>query len=97
MNRTDVERRRKNEETFACANEEIRRAAVSNQVDPVPFICECSATNCVELVHLTLDAYREVRESGGFMIRPGHDDPHVETVVEEHGTYQVVEKFRSST
>jgi hypothetical protein len=28
------------------------------------------------------------------MIRPGHDDPHVETVIEDHRAYQIVEKFR---
>jgi len=44
--------------------------------------------------HLPLDAYRRVRESDGFMVCAGHDDPHVETVVEDHGLYQVVEKFQ---
>ena len=94
MNRTERARRRQNEETFAQANEEIRGAAEQHDVDPVPFLCECSAVNCMELIYLPLDAYRKVRESDGFMVSPGHDDPHVETVVEDHGAYQLVEKFR---
>jgi hypothetical protein len=94
MERTEIERMRQNEETFARANEQIRSAAERLNVDPVPFLCECSATNCTDLIHMPLEAYRAVRKSIGFMIRPGHDDPHVETVVEDHGTYQVVEKFR---
>ena len=94
MERTELDRLRQNEETFARANEQIRGAAERLRVDPVPFLCECSATNCTDLIRLTLDAYRLVRGSGGFMVCPGHDDPHVETVVEDHGAYQVVEKFR---
>jgi hypothetical protein len=94
MNETELDRRRKNEETFAHANEQIREAAEEHRVDPVPFLCECSAVNCIELIHLPLDAYRRVRGSAGFIVCPGHDDPHVETVVEDHGAYQVVEKFR---
>jgi hypothetical protein len=93
MERTELERRRLNEEAFAEANEQIRVAAVRHHVDPVPFLCECSATNCTELVRLPLGAYRSVRASGGYLVLPGHDDPHVETVVEDHKTYQVVEKF----
>ena len=94
VERTELERRRQNEEAFAEANEQIRDAAVRHHVDPMPLLCECSATNCTEVVRLTLDEYRHVRENGGFMVLPGHDDPHVETVVEDHGAYQIVEKLR---
>ena len=85
---------RKNEETFANANEQIVDVATRNRVEPVPFLCECSATNCMDLIQLPLDEYRRVRESGSFIVRPGHDDPHVEQVIEDHETYQIVEKFR---
>lgn len=94
MERTELDRRRENEEAFAEANGQIRDAAERHHIDPVPFLCECSATNCTELIYITLGAYRKVRESGGFMVCPGHDDPHVEAVVDDHGAYQVVEKFR---
>lgn len=94
MERTEVERRRQNEELFAQANEEIRNAAVQHHVDPVPFLCECSALNCTETIPLPLLTYSNVREGSGFIVCPGHDDPHVEQVVEDHGAFQIVEKFR---
>ena len=70
MERTELDRRRQNAETFARATEQIRDAAVRHEVNPSPFICECSATNCMTILRLTLDAYREVRDSGGFMVCP---------------------------
>jgi hypothetical protein len=94
MDSTDLDRLRENEQAFADANEQIREAAARNDVEPVPFLCECSARNCTDLIRLRPDEYRKVRASGGFMIRPGHDDPHVERIVADHGSYQVVEKFR---
>ena len=94
MDRTELERRRANEETFAQANEQISKAAVRHNVDPLPVLCECSATTCMELIHIPLAVYRRVRDGGDYVIRPGHDDPHVEHVIEEGEGYQVVEKFR---
>jgi hypothetical protein len=94
VDRTELDRKRSNEQAFAEANAQIRDAAVLHHVEPVPFLCECSALNCTDLIRLPLDAYRKVRESGGFLILPGHDDPHVEHVIEDHQEYQVVEKFR---
>ena len=94
MDRTELDRRRTNEETFAHANEQISEAAARHNVDPIPVLCECSATSCMELIHLPLAAYRKIRERGGFVIRPGHEDPHVEHVIQECDGYQVVEKFR---
>ena len=94
MDRTDLDRLRANEQAFAEANEQIRETAAGYDVERVPFLCECSARNCTELILLQLAEYRKVRAIGGYVIRPGHDDPHVERVVEDHDAYQVVEKFR---
>jgi hypothetical protein len=90
----DRDQMRKNEEAFARANEKIGDAAARLKVDPVPFFCECSATNCRELIYMPLADYEAVRASNGFMLCPGHDDPHVEHVIEDLGSYVVVEKFR---
>ncbi len=78
----ELERMRQIEEMFAEANEQIRDAAERNYFDPVPFLCECSATTWMELIHLPLDAYRKLRERAyrklcerpGFIVCPGHDD-----------------------
>jgi len=90
---TRIDRSRRNEETFAEANERIRDVAQSLAVEPVPFLCECSAMNCTEIVRLTLDSYRRVRDQGAFFQAPGHDDPDTERVVGDFTTYVVVEKY----
>jgi len=94
MGQVDVGRVRRNEETFAFANEQILEAAALHGVEPVPFVCECTAPGCTELIPIPADEYRRVRQSGRFLLKPGHDDPDVEHIVAEHDGYVVVEKFR---
>jgi hypothetical protein len=91
----DVDRgqMRENEEAFAQANERIGDAAARLKVDPAPFFCECSATNCRELIYIPLADYEAVRAKHRFMLCPGHDDPHLEHVIEDAGSYLVVQKF----
>jgi hypothetical protein len=94
MQKADLDRVRANEETFARANEEIRQAADRHHVDPVPFMCECSAVNCTALIRVPIVDYERVRAAGGFLVCPDHDDPHVEQVIEDHGSFVIVDKFR---
>ncbi|MGI8420667.1 MAG: hypothetical protein ACR2MU_00125 [Gaiellaceae bacterium] len=57
------------------------------------FICECSASTCIERVTLTLLEYEHVRAEGSrFFVIPGHANVEVELVVEETAGYHVVEK-----
>ena len=91
--RTQLDRSRRNEERFAEANGRIEDVAQSLAVEPVPFLCECSAMNCTEIVRLTLESYRRVRGQSAFFQVPGHDDPDTERVVEDCTTYVVVEKY----
>jgi hypothetical protein len=93
--RTNSERVRENEETFAKANEQIRVSAERYDFDqPVPFLCECSKVTCVENVRLSLTNYRAARaESTAFILLPGHDDPLVERIVARGDGYVLVEKF----
>ena len=93
MSDAQVERSRQNEERFAEANARILEQAEDLSIQPVvPFLCECSAMNCTEVVTVALTDYRRVREQGAFLQVPGHDDAEVETVVEDCGSYAVVEK-----
>jgi hypothetical protein len=93
--RTNAERVRQNEETFAKANERIRASAEQYEFhDPVPFLCECSRLTCTETIRLSLSDYRKARDRGeAFVLLPGHDDPHVERIVARGDGYMVVEKF----
>ena len=61
--------------------------------DEYEFICECSSTDCVERVTLTLRQYEEVRAGGtSFVLVPGHADPALELVVRRTANHHVVEK-----
>jgi hypothetical protein len=58
------------------------------------FLCECADTNCVEMIELSIGEYESIRSSPvHFPIKPGHDYPEFERVVEENENYAVVEKF----
>jgi hypothetical protein len=56
-------------------------------------LCECGKLECIEQLDLTIDAYRELRANPTrFAVKPGHELPDVERVVERHDSYFVVEK-----
>jgi hypothetical protein len=58
------------------------------------FLCECADTNCVETIQLSIAEYESIRSSPvHFPIKPGHDYPEFERVVEENENCSVVEKF----
>src|SRR3954470_16291988 len=58
------------------------------------FLCECADSECIETLELSIGEYEAIRSSSlRFPIKPGHDFPDIERVVEEHDRYVVVEKF----
>lgn len=58
------------------------------------FYCECSRPNCHERVDLTTTQYEELhRNSKSFVLKPGHEFPEVEKVIEKDKDYQIVEKY----
>lgn len=60
-------------------------------------ICECADEACVEPIALTYPEYEAIRRiPTHFPIKPGHEIPDVERVVERHERYQVVEKLGES-
>jgi hypothetical protein len=85
------ERIAKNETLFREVNERIR-----DLVPPeggIAFICECGSEECIEQVTLTVQDYERVRaDPVEFFVRPGHELPEVEEVVEEHDRYLLVRK-----
>jgi hypothetical protein len=81
------------------ANERIERAAEKMDLfGAIPFICECAAEDCMEIVRLTFDGYDEIRRDPRlFFCVPGHEALAVETgagsVVGEGDGYVLVEKI----
>lgn len=56
------------------------------------FLCECADTRCVESILLRLDEYKRIHaDVRQFFVVPGHERAEIETVVEHHSNYLVVE------
>ena len=85
----------RNEALYRAVNDEVhglneRFAAVSN---PMSAVCECGRPDCDERIELSAAAYEEVRQdSTRFVVKPGHEEPDVEDVVERLEAYFVVQK-----
>ena len=91
-----------NEDLFRRLNERLHTLATvaSSSVleadTPERFLCECSQTSCSRVLELTPSEYRTVRETNRrFLVfpDPSHTDPSLETVVERHESFWVVEKI----
>jgi hypothetical protein len=82
-----------NEALFRDVNETVATAAASD-TGLIQFLCECGQEWCAEPVALTRSEYEHVRAvPERFFVRPGHNRPEIERVVERHPGYWVVEKF----
>jgi hypothetical protein len=84
-----------NEALFRAVNEEVGdlNERLDVVADPLSAICECGSANCTDRLELRAAEYEAVRqEPTWFAIKPGHELPDVETVVERHDHYWVVEK-----
>ncbi len=83
-----------NEGAFREVNEAIERGLWPGEENSlVAFRCECASLECDQLLELTPNEYERVRaEARQFLLVGGHELPDVETVVQTHERYVVVEK-----
>jgi hypothetical protein len=89
-----LQRLARNQVIFREVNERLRGLADAVPDGTTEYLCECSNTDCVEKIELRLFEYEAVRARPKmFFIRPGHERPEVERLVEENGRYVVVEKI----
>lgn len=80
-----------NEAVFRRVNEQL--AGLRGDREPLSIVCECGEIACVETIALEPGEYRRIRESPTtFGIKPGHEKPDAEVVVEVHQGYHVVSK-----
>ncbi len=90
------ERIGRNDSIFRDANEGIRAAAEEHGADfRVPFICECADPECRELVLLTVEEYRRVRQDPRWFVNAlGHQvaAQGAADVIARYDGYLVVEK-----
>jgi hypothetical protein len=90
----------KNTARKTAANQSLLRE-VNERIEKVAgkawnpeFLCECGNTECIETLELSIGEYEAVRISSlRFPIKPGHEHPEFERVVDETERYVVVEKF----
>lgn len=84
-----------NEALFRSVNDEVRALSERFAVltDPLSVVCECGRMDCNERIELPAEDYARVREEPThFIIRPGHEERDVESVVERHDRYSIVRK-----
>jgi hypothetical protein len=70
-----AERIARNDAIFRNANEGISEAAEAAGIeDQVPFVCECADPACREIVQMSMQEYREIREDPRLFLNvPGHE------------------------
>ena len=84
-----------NEALFRQVNERIEdlNAAFATVSETFAVVCECGDLRCTDLLDLPPRVYERTRQSPvRFLVKPGHEAPEIEHIIEaEHG-YVVVEK-----
>jgi len=89
------QRAARNESLFREVNENIARLdeRLDGSYAPPAFICECANDSCTDHVPVDEETYQRVREHPRrFIVLPDHVDETVESVVETHPGYLVVQK-----
>lgn len=89
------QRAARNESLFREVNQNIAllEERHGTTVSEPVFLCECADAGCTEQLAVDADTFRRVRAQPRlFLLRPGHDDPQLERVVEARGDYVIVEK-----
>jgi hypothetical protein len=85
-----------NEALFREVNERIERVSETLQVttsEKLAILCECGDESCTERVDVFLPDYERIRQDSTlFFVRPGHEAPDVEAVVEHGAGWDVVRK-----
>lgn len=65
----------------------------SGSRESLELICECAQRGCLALIEVDPATFEDVRRKPGrFFVVPGHERPEVESVVERHSGYLIVEK-----
>ena len=89
------QRAARNEALFREVNENIARREErhgTTATEPT-YVCECANAGCAEQIAIDPETYRRVRQQPRlFFVRPGHEEPQLERVVERHEDFLIVEK-----
>jgi hypothetical protein len=88
------ERLAENEALFRAANERMAEWEERHEgAEAESYFCECARPECLEKVKLRREDYESVRSNPArFFIVPGHEIPEIESVVDSHDDWLVIEK-----
>jgi hypothetical protein len=84
-----------NEALYRSVNEKIGGLNETFGVvaESMAVVCECGQLECTEQITLDIPLYERVRSDPTlFVVLPGHEEPDVETIVEEHDGFSVIRK-----
>lgn len=85
-----------NEALFRTVNEQVEslnRRLLASTDATMHIVCECGELGCVEQLTVAVAAYERVRADPAlFFVKPGHELPDVEDVVEQNAGWAVVRK-----
>ena len=83
-----------NESAFRVANERMDEwPERRTQGEPATYHCECSELMCRERIDLRRGEYEHLRSnSRWFALVPGHEVPDVETVIDRHDDWYLIQK-----
>jgi hypothetical protein len=85
----------RNEVLFREINERLEglQEAFDSLAERADFVCECGDVACSEQITMPLAEYERLRSNPTwFAVKPGHEAPDVEDVVEKRQGYDVVRK-----
>jgi hypothetical protein len=86
-----------NEALYRSVNEKIESlsAAFGTITESMSVVCECGDASCAEQIEVSVPDYERIRaEPTLFIIRPGHEIPDIEEVIERNDEFHVVRKVK---
>ena len=82
-----------NEALSRRINDRIEFQRPRNGESADTFVCECALADCDGVLDLSIEEYARVRaHPRRFVVVAGHEEPEIESTVEVHPGYVVVEK-----
>ena len=84
-----------NEALYRLVNERIKslRSGIATMTGEFGVICECASLGCKAQIMIMPDVYERTRaRSDHFIVLRGHQLDDIETIIEDHETFIVIEK-----
>ncbi len=84
-----------NEALYRAINERIEdlNETFGLITESMTVVCECAKLDCAEQIDLPIPEYERVRsDPTQFVVRPGHEVPDIESVLERHDEWLLIQK-----